>query len=514
MAQPIQTPGVYIAEQNAFPNSVVPVATAVPAFIGYTEKAARNQQSLTNVPTRISSLGEYHTLFGAGPDTRYELSMSTNNAKPFALNTQIETRFLLYHSMKLFFANGGSDCFIVSIGDYHQKPGLADFDGASEENGKRHVKGIAALEAAPEPSLLVIPDAVLLGAEDCATVQRLMLAHCAKMASRFAILDVYMDENDQKQPDTQQIVQDFRNRIGTDHLAWGAAYYPWLHTSVTVGEDVLFRHVARGSWENLIQLLLAETDEAVLNVLDKKRADTIRTEIHKIRDAGTEDATGKHDKVLHQTLMAVSPLYQAIMTAIREKLSFLPPSAAIAGVYCMVDNQMGVFKAPANIGISSVSRPAVNLTNEAQEDLNAPLDGKAVNAIRTFPGKGVLAWGARTLDGNSQDWRYVSVRRTLIYIEQSVKFALEAYVFEPNDANTWTTVQALISNFLTNFWMQGGLAGTKPNDAFSVAIGLGTTMTAADVQNCIMRVTVMVAVIRPAEFIVITFQQKMHHPPN
>ncbi|MBN8676631.1 MAG: phage tail sheath family protein [Chitinophagales bacterium] len=456
MAQPLHPPGVYIAEQNAFPNSVVPVTTAVPAFIGYTEKAARNQQSLTNVPTRISSLGEYQSLFGAGPDTRYELSASGDEAKPFALSTQTASRFLLYYSMKLFFANGGSDCYIVSIGDYHQMPGLTDFDGAYEENGKRHVKGIAALETEPEPSLLVIPDAVLLGPEDCAAVQRLMLAHCAKMGSRFAILDVYMDENDQNQPDTVQIVQDFRNRIGTDHLAWGAAYYPWLHTSVTVGEDVLFRHVEQG-----------------------------------------------------QTLLAVNPLYQAIMTAIREKLSFLPPSAAMAGVYCMVDNQMGVNKAPANISINLATRPAVNLTNEAQEDLNVPLDGKAVNAIRTFPGKGVLVWGARTLDGNSPDWRYVSVRRTLIYIEQSVKYALEAYVFEPNDSNTWTTVQAMISNFLTNFWMQGGLVGAKPNDAFNVAIGLGTTMTLNDIQDGIMRVQVMVAVIRPAEFILFTLEQKM-----
>lgn len=456
MAQPIQTPGVYIAEQNAFPNSVVPVPTAVPAFIGYTEKAVRNQQSLTNVPTRISSLGEYQTLFGAGPDTRYELSASGDEAKPFALSTQTASRFLLYYSMKLFFANGGSACYIVSIGDYHQMPGLADFDGAYEENGKRHVKGISALETEPEPSLLVIPDAVLLGPEDCAAVQRLMLAHCAKMGSRFAILDVYMDENDQNQPDTVQIVQDFRNRIGTDHLAWGAAYYPWLHTNVAVGEDVLFRHVEQG-----------------------------------------------------QTLLAVSPLYQAIMTAIREKLSFLPPSAAMAGVYCMVDNQMGVNKAPANISINLATRPAVNLTDEAQEDLNVPLDGKAVNAIRTFPGKGVLVWGARTLDGNSPDWRYVSVRRTLIYIEQSVKYALEAYVFEPNDSNTWTTVQAMISNFLTNFWMQGGLVGAKPNDAFNVAIGLGTTMTLNDIQDGIMRVQVMVAVIRPAEFVLFTLKQKM-----
>jgi len=197
------------------------------------------------------------------------------------------------------------------------------------------------------------------------------------------------------------------------------------------------------------------------------------------------------------------------MTAVLEKLNFLPPSAGLAGVYCMVDNQVGVFKAPANLSLNSVIRPAVNITQEEQEDLNVPLNGKAVNAIRNFPGQGVLIWGARTLDGNSPDWRYVSVRRTIIYIEQSIKYAIKPYVFEPNDANTWLTVKSMISNFLTNVWQSGGLAGGTPADAFGVNIGLGSTMTPVDILNGVMNITVTIAVTRPAEFMVITLQQKM-----
>jgi hypothetical protein len=113
------------------------------------------------------------------------------------------------------------------------------------------------------------------------------------------------------------------------------------------------------------------------------------------------------------------------------------------------------------------------------------------------------------LDGNSQDWRYVNVRRTLIFIEQSIKFAAKAYVYEPNDANTWVLIRSMISSFLNDLWKAGGLVGTTPDQAFSVEVGLGSTMTPNDVLDGVMRINVKVAISRPAEFIVITFQQKM-----
>ena len=214
-------------------------------------------------------------------------------------------------------------------------------------------------------------------------------------------------------------------------------------------------------------------------------------------------------KTHHQTLLAVSPLYKSIMTSLREHINLLPPSAAMAGIYAMIDNTVGVFQSPANISMGTVVRPSVNLTNDEQEDLNLPLNGKAVNAIRTFPGKGVLVWGARTLDGNSQDWKYISVRRTVIFIEQSIKYATEPYVFAPNTATTWTNVKAMLTNFLNNVWQQGALAGATPEDAFSVSIGLGETMTPVDILDGVLRITVKLAVTRPAEFIVVTFEQQM-----
>lgn len=212
----------------------------------------------------------------------------------------------------------------------------------------------------------------------------------------------------------------------------------------------------------------------------------------------------------HQALKASSPTYNNILDEIRAQINELPPSGAMAGLYTMVDNSRGVWKSPANISVTMVNAPSVNISNEGQEQLNVDvMGGKSVNVIRAFPGIGTLVWGGRTLDGNSQDWRYINVRRTMIMIEQSLKLACRAYVFEPNDANTWITVKSMISNFLTNLWKQGALAGAVPEQAFDVQIGLGATMTATDILDGKMLITVKVAVVRPAEFIVITFQQQM-----
>nr|DAT19726.1 MAG TPA: tail sheath protein [Caudoviricetes sp.] len=181
----------------------------------------------------------------------------------------------------------------------------------------------------------------------------------------------------------------------------------------------------------------------------------------------------------------------------------------MAGIYAMVDNTRGVWKAPANVSLNYVNSPTETISDLEQEDLNMPMNGKAINAIRTFPGEGIKVWGARTLDGNSQDWRYINVRRTMLFIEESVKNAAKAYVFEPNVSNTWLNMKSMIGSFLNGVWKQGGLAGSVPEDAYSVQVGLGETMTQDDVLNGIMRITVLVAITRPAEFIEITFQQQV-----
>lgn len=375
MAKVYATPGVYIEEKSAFPNSAVPVATAVPAFIGYTEWAVRNKKDLTNKPTRISSFGEFLLYFGGPPKTVYELKKSTDPNEIYTLDPK-SGRYLLFYSMKLFFANGGSDCYIVSVGKYGATPARKDFNDETVDATTKEVvlKGIKTLTKEPEPTMVVIPEAVLLGQDECGMLQQEMLSHCKEMGSRVAILDVFMDENSKILPNTREIAANFRLKVGNNHLQWGAAYYPWLNTAITSADAVDFTNLDAATLADLIAILKDEVNLSVKAGLEQKRADAIGLEIDKLTTVKPEDAT-----TLHLTLLAISPLYKSVMNSLREKLNLLPPSGGMAGIYSMVDNQVGVFQSPANVSVGSVIKPCVNLTNDEQEDLNVPLDIAQLN---------------------------------------------------------------------------------------------------------------------------------------
>jgi phage tail sheath protein FI len=203
------------------------------------------------------------------------------------------------------------------------------------------------------------------------------------------------------------------------------------------------------------------------------------------------------------------PVYKAAVAAVRRTMSLLPASGGVTGVYAATDRTRGVWKAPANVSLADVVGPAVKLNDEDQSGLNVDTTGKSINAIRAFAGKGTLVWGARTLAGNDNEWRYVAVRRFFNMAEESIKKATEPFVFEPNDANTWVRVRAMIENFLTVQWRQGALVGGTPPQAFYVKVGLGETMTAQDILEGRMIIEVGMAVVRPAEFIVLKFAHKM-----
>jgi uncharacterized protein len=190
-------------------------------------------------------------------------------------------------------------------------------------------------------------------------------------------------------------------------------------------------------------------------------------------------------------------------------LNMLPPSAAMAGLYNLVDQSWGVWKAPANMSLAGAVSPAKLISDQDQQGMNVDaVGGISINAIRAFTGKGVLVWGARTLDGNSNDWRYINIRRTVTMIEQSVMLAMKAYVFEPNTSTTWVTLESMVNNFLAAIWRHGGLAGSKQQEAFGVDIGPGRTMTAEDLANGKLRLNIRIAMVRPAEFIILTLEQQ------
>lgn len=203
-------------------------------------------------------------------------------------------------------------------------------------------------------------------------------------------------------------------------------------------------------------------------------------------------------------------VYKNLVSEISGALAVVPPSGAMAGIYAMVDRDRGVWKAPANVSLASVIAPTRTFSLSETDALNIDVNaGKSINAIRSFTGKGTLVWGARTLAGNDNEWRYISVRRFFNMVEESVKKSTYWAVFEPNDAKLWVKVKAMIENYLINKWKEGALAGATPKDAFYVKCGLGITMSAQDILEGYLNVEIGMAVVRPAEFIVLKFSHKM-----
>lgn len=653
-----KTPGVYIQEVSTFPPSVAAVETAIPAFIGYTEKADKNGINLHKIPTSVASLVEYEQLFGgASPLDISEVNLDVNNRVE---NASLNNNFLLYDSLRMFYANGGGRCYIISIGNYSDTTSKdkADFIG-----------GLAELEKKDEPTIILFPDAVLLKSDDLYDIQKEALKQCDKLKDRFVVMDLLQEKTASPSFSWADSYDDFRDKIGVNYLKYGAAYTPYLETSLnkkityrdlngklkklgltaglnTLTSDINVLNViasleniisnsddykgvigtytgsaasieemylvksnafkteagnasatladVRGKFIDLYKFIYDTVDalidnesentaysaeftdilkstivnlQGIINKLNtynenmnalingaagttnqlynpasnwastswgstftsvtadnsiyvganpKERmiaAEPKITAIFKVVNSAIEDIISQAEQLeenAERSLVTLSSTYRNILVGLQNICTTMPPSGAIAGVYAAVDGSRGVWKAPANVSLNLVKGLTETITEEEQRNLNVDVvAGKSINAIRAFTGKGMLVWGARTLAGNDNEWRYVSVRRFFNMAEESIKKATAQFVFESNDANTWVKVRAMVENFLILQWRAGALAGAKPEDAFYVRVGLNETMTADDVLNGLMIVEIGMAVVRPAEFIILRFSHKL-----
>jgi uncharacterized protein len=664
MATAYKTPGVYVEEIPKFPPSIAPVETALPAFIGYTEKAIRNGGFLYNKAVPIESIAEYEELFGGAPPQDVQVFLDSNNN---FIKASATSMLFLYDSLRMFYANGGGKCYIVSVGSYP--------DSAAGIKETEIEAGLKAVAMEDEPTILLMPDAVSIAGGPY-NLQQKALAQCARLMDRVAVFDL-LSATTNTDFDTQ--VSNFRNAIGINALKYGIAYSPWINahlprqvlrrnltltrdgtgddiplTSLTtdpgiaslLGDVILAEGAADAlkttasanvsvdalqsaldtyrqktdassaaelatALQNFTKLIFAALQavqdvrqpatpyppgtkfeavtlidsylasnpgvkNAVLELVIHHRqlgaagpnaisnvivagpalddtakllgfadgaallafadaaleaavtakyapADTLKKRADVGRAAAYTAANNalalfstlragviENEKSLNDTLLAGFGKFKELVTRGAEALNLLPPSGAIAGVFATVDRERGVWKAPANVSLNSIIGPAVKITDAQQESYNVDVNaGKSINIIRPFIGKGTLVWGARTLAGNDNEWRYVNVRRFLNFVEESVKKATALFVFEPNDANTWVKIQAMIENFLTTLWRQGALQGIKPEHAFYVAVGLGKTMTPLDILEGRMIIEIGMAAVRPAEFIILRFSHKM-----
>lgn len=696
MALVLKTPGVYIEEKSIFPPSVAQVETAIPAFIGYTEKADdKTKGDLHNKPKKISSLPEYRQYFGGSPPLNITGVTLDGNYK--VTGATVQPKYYMFDSLQLFFSNGGGDCYIVSVGMYGTQVALGN-RGEPDVNPGLDV-GLATLEKVDEPTIIVFPDALLLpqneGVSQMYELQKKALDQCNDLQDRVAVFDLLS---------TDSQGEEFRNRIGTNNLKYGAAYSPFLKTSLpksityrdfrndysvsdrftlsggactlksltneqeiqvlcdrieeasndleimenefegteagyanpqpehtllnrasafgfvvesgsTLLDVIEFLHTnavthanendpfldyldflfdivvfadgwfydtksdyrtsadfqanaLANNWKDFLSVVtrlvafykgakdtasisgdgdrfsrfiqrisLSKANytgvdfDNVGNLTQKPPADTapftlpagianneqkrrqnsfrylrvIAESLLKILKDLLKTAEQRYDDT-EKALLDQFPVYKNLLAELNGRLSELPPSGAIAGVYARVDASRGVWKAPANVSLNGVTDLAVHFTKKETDALNVDTNfGKSINAIKYFTGMGFMVWGARTLAGNDNEWRYIPVRRFYNMVEESVKKSTMWAVFEPNDAGTWVKVKGMIDNFLTLQWRNGALQGAKPDEAFFCNVGLGKTMTALDILEGRMIVEIGMAVVRPAEYIILTF---------
>jgi uncharacterized protein len=183
------------------------------------------------------------------------------------------------------------------------------------------------------------------------------------------------------------------------------------------------------------------------------------------------------------------------------------PSGAMAGMYARIDGQRGVWKAPAGqeTALTGVQGLSVLLTDPENGQLN-PL---GLNCLRSFPVIGRVIWGARTLQGADQlesQWKYIPVRRTALFIEQSLYQGTQWVVFEPNDDSLWAQIRLSVGSFMQSLFRQGAFQGTTPTTAYFVKCDSETT-TQNDIDQGIVNIVVGFAPLQPAEFVIIQIQQ-------
>jgi uncharacterized protein len=216
--------------------------------------------------------------------------------------------------------------------------------------------------------------------------------------------------------------------------------------------------------------------------------------------AGITGTNAANSALYFPWVIATDPLQNGTARA-------FPPGGFVAGVLARIDAARGIWRRPAGgeADLKGATDLAVHLTDTQGESLN----GQGINCLRQFPGRGVLVWGARTLDGSdarASEWKYVPVRRTALFLEVSIYGGTKWAVFEPNDEPLWARLRLSVGNFMHGLFKQGAFQGNTPKDAYFVKCDRDTT-TQDDIDRGVVNIMVGFAPLKPAEFIVVTIAQ-------
>lgn len=452
---------------------IASVSTAIPAFIGYTEKALDNAgNTLNGSPKRINNITEYRNYFGNEDSPYYKKILLDDNNN---ITQIVTTPYLIYPSIVQYFKNGGGACYIISIGNYSSPVGKSDF-----------LKGLDSAGKYDEPTMLLFPDAVNLPGNDLYDIQKTALQQAGSRGDRFCILDLKLASS---KASFAANIREFREHIGNEYLDFGAIYSPFLAAiparpvDYREWKDALFKQ------DNKVQLADLCNDPATR----KKITDLDTLIMHQDARAGD----------LAYDLNIFFPLAGSISGKLDQSPVFIPPSGPIAGIYCRSDATRGVWVSPngKEYNVKDIYKSAYIINKTEESNLTGNGEGKYINAIRYFNEYGFMPWGGRTLTNNS-DWKYIATRRMAIFVDASIKRSLQQFSIPDNSDNTCLEIKKEIEIFLENLWRSGALRGMKSEHAYYVAAGLNQTMTPRDIAAGKLIIEMGMAMQRPAEFIV------------
>jgi hypothetical protein len=218
--------------------------------------------------------------------------------------------------------------------------------------------------------------------------------------------------------------------------------------------------------------------------------------------------TSTYSALYYPWVRVANPLYNVDTNPNAAKTVTIAPSAFAAGMWAKIDSRRGVWKAPAGVEAQLIGAADLEYTVEDLEQ--GQLNPLGVNCYRKLPSYGAVIWGSRTLATKANpEWRYVPVRRTAIFIEESIYQGIQWAVFEPNDHPLWGALRGNIGSFMNGLFRAGAFQGKTANDAYFVRCGLGDTMTQGDIDRGQVIVIVGFAPLKPAEFVIVRIQQKV-----
>jgi hypothetical protein len=498
------TPGVYVEEIPSANKPIEGVGTACAAFVGLAPGGPVNR------PMRISNWTQFSKIYGdpTNPDNG-----------PF-----MEGAYLA-HSVYGYFQNGGSLCWIVRVGkeDASSKP-VAALPAANDKSVE--ALRVVALEGASDPVKVEISEEPSVGEKDGAdTTYKVVVTAGAetetyegvtlKKGRTFVATKVNAASKLVKIEETGAALPETKLATGSFTLSAPPSSAGDIKAKHFEG-DVARRQGMGG---------LAPLDEVTMLIMP---------DVHTLNGDGAElrDLQGKmiaHAENSGDRMAIIDPpngmlpqeilewrmetagydskmaaLYYPwieVMDPISGRPMEVPPAGHIAGVWARVDSTRGVHKAPANEVILGANGLAFQVTHDEQGGLNRV----GINCIRSFPGRGIRIWGARTLSSDPE-WRYINVRRLFNYVSESIMVGTQWSVFEPNDQMLWSRLRTAVGNFLSRVYRSGALFGSTPAEAYYVKCDAETNPPEL-VEAGQVTVEIGIAPVKPAEFVVFRLSQ-------